>query len=143
MPAERLSMRKVREVLRLKYACGASDRVIARSGSISGGRRWSGSPGRSRSNSTIRRWSASCSRRLATTRRVDFAGDTVPVFDALTGEAGAAKIFVAVLGASNYTYAEARFSEAPTRFPKRVGSPYSGFSGSVISGQVRRVTTAH
>jgi hypothetical protein len=31
MPAERLSMRKVREVLRLKYACGASDRVIARS----------------------------------------------------------------------------------------------------------------
>jgi len=31
MPAERLSMRKVREVLRLKYACGASERVIARS----------------------------------------------------------------------------------------------------------------
>ena len=31
MPAERLSMRKVREVLRLKYACGASDRVISRS----------------------------------------------------------------------------------------------------------------
>jgi hypothetical protein len=31
MPAERLSIRKVREVLRLKYACGASERVIARS----------------------------------------------------------------------------------------------------------------
>jgi transposase len=31
MPAERLSMRKIREVLRLKYACGASERVIARS----------------------------------------------------------------------------------------------------------------
>src|SRR5260370_36789090 len=31
MPAERLSMRKVREVLRLKYACGASARVIAQS----------------------------------------------------------------------------------------------------------------
>jgi transposase len=43
---------------------------------------------------------------------VDFAGDTVPVFDALTGEARECKIFVAVLGASNYTYAEARFSEA-------------------------------
>jgi hypothetical protein len=28
MPAERLSMRKVREVLRLKYACGASERVV-------------------------------------------------------------------------------------------------------------------
>jgi DNA-binding transcriptional regulator LsrR (DeoR family) len=31
MPAERLSMRKVREVLRLRYACGVSARVIARS----------------------------------------------------------------------------------------------------------------
>src|SRR6202012_458992 len=31
MPGERLSMRKVREVLRLKYACGASVRTIARS----------------------------------------------------------------------------------------------------------------
>jgi hypothetical protein len=31
MPAERLPMRKVREVLRLKYACGASARVIAQS----------------------------------------------------------------------------------------------------------------
>ena len=31
MPAERLAIRQVREVLRLKYACGASERVIARS----------------------------------------------------------------------------------------------------------------
>jgi transposase len=36
---------------------------------------------------------------------VDFGGDTVPVFDGLTGEVRAAKIFVAVLGASNYTFA--------------------------------------
>ena len=43
---------------------------------------------------------------------VDFAGETVPVFDALTGQARPIHIFVAVLGASNYTYAEARFSEA-------------------------------
>src|SRR4029077_5050837 len=43
---------------------------------------------------------------------VDFAGDTVPVFDGLTGEGRAAKIFVAVMGASNYTFAQARFSEA-------------------------------
>ena len=42
---------------------------------------------------------------------VDFAGDTMPVFDAITGELREAKIFVAVLGASNYTYVEARFSE--------------------------------
>ena len=42
---------------------------------------------------------------------VDWAGDTVPVFDAVTGKERRAHIFVAVLGASNYTYAEARWSE--------------------------------
>jgi transposase len=42
---------------------------------------------------------------------VDFAGDTVPVFDAATGQSRPARIFVAALGASNYTYAEARWSE--------------------------------
>ena len=36
----------------------------------------------------------------------------VPVFDAVTGLERRAHIFVAVLGASNYTYAEARWSEA-------------------------------
>ena len=45
MPGERLSMRKVREVLRLKYACGASVRTIARSVGIGrttvGEYRWS------------------------------------------------------------------------------------------------------
>src|SRR5512147_707982 len=35
MPAERLPMRKVREVLRLKHACGVSERVIARSVGVS------------------------------------------------------------------------------------------------------------
>ena len=43
---------------------------------------------------------------------VDFAGDTVSMFDGQTGEVREARIFVAVLGASNYTYAEARLSEA-------------------------------
>jgi transposase len=39
---------------------------------------------------------------------VDYAGDTVPVIvDRLTGETRQAQIFVAVLGASNFTYAEA------------------------------------
>ncbi len=42
---------------------------------------------------------------------VDFAGDTMPIFDAATGMERQAHIFVAVLGASNYTYAEARWSE--------------------------------
>ena len=31
MPAERVSMRRVREILRLKYECGATERGIARS----------------------------------------------------------------------------------------------------------------
>ena len=36
---------------------------------------------------------------------VDYAGQTVPLVDAATGEVTAAQIFVATLGASNYTYA--------------------------------------
>ena len=36
---------------------------------------------------------------------VDYAGQTVPVIDPITGEINAAQIFVATLGASNYTYA--------------------------------------
>lgn len=38
---------------------------------------------------------------------VDFAGMTVPVTNRLTGEVWQAQIFIFVLGASNYTYAEA------------------------------------
>lgn len=38
---------------------------------------------------------------------VDHAGPTVPIVDAKTGEVHSAVIFVAVLGASKYTYAEA------------------------------------
>jgi transposase len=38
---------------------------------------------------------------------VDYAGQTMPVVDRSTGEVHQAQIFVAVSGASNYTYAEA------------------------------------
>jgi transposase len=38
---------------------------------------------------------------------VDWAGATIPVYDPTTGEARPASLFVAVLGASSYTYAEA------------------------------------
>jgi transposase len=38
---------------------------------------------------------------------VDYAGQTVPIYDRVTGQVSAAQIFVAVLGGSNYTYAEA------------------------------------
>jgi len=187
MPAERLPMRKVREVLRLRYACGASERVIAQSLGI--GRTAVGeyirraavigitwpvpeelddaalerklfapagyNPPRSKPlpdwayvHAELRRRSVTLAllwqdyrgqhpdgygysrfcdlygewrRGVTATMRqthaageklfVDFAGDTMPVFDAITGEVRDTKIFVAVLGASNYTYAEARFSE--------------------------------
>ncbi len=42
---------------------------------------------------------------------VDFAGDTVAVIDPLNGDTRPAHIFVAALGASNFTYAEGRWSE--------------------------------
>jgi transposase len=42
---------------------------------------------------------------------VDFAGATVPVVDRASGEIRDAQIFVGVLGASSYTYAEALWSQ--------------------------------
>lgn len=42
---------------------------------------------------------------------VDYAGQTVEVADAATGEVRVAQVFVAVLGASNYTYAEATWTQ--------------------------------
>lgn len=42
---------------------------------------------------------------------VDYCGPTIPIIDPLTGEARQAQVFVAVLGASNYTYAEASYSQ--------------------------------
>jgi len=42
---------------------------------------------------------------------VDYAGQTVPVIDRTTGEILEAQLFVGVLGASNYTYAEACWSQ--------------------------------
>lgn len=42
---------------------------------------------------------------------IDYCGPGIEVTDAATGEVHAAQIFVAVLGASNYTYAEATWSQ--------------------------------
>jgi transposase len=42
---------------------------------------------------------------------VDWAGDAIAVFDPIMGAEHGARIFVAALGASNYTYAEARWTE--------------------------------
>ncbi len=50
---------------------------------------------------------------------VDYCGQTVPITDPASGEIHEAQIFVAVLGASNYTYAEATRSQ---KLPDWIGS---------------------
>ena len=187
MPFERVPMRKVREVLRLKHALGASKRQIAVSVGVSRstigeylrraavvGITWpvpeglddaelerrlftpaafEGHPeqplpewnqvhkelkrrgvtllllweeyrgehadgyGYSRFCDLYRRWRKTISPTMRQTHGpadklfVDFAGDTVAVFDGSTGEQRRVQIFVAVLGASNYTFAQARWTQ--------------------------------
>jgi transposase len=188
MPAERVSMRRVREILRLKYEVGASDQAIARAIGVArstarlcldrvavAGLSWplpegltdgaleallfanSGAPAGLRRKPEpdwvavhrelrrpgvtlmllwqeyreanpggyqYSRWCdlyGSWEGRLSPTMRqvhpagerlfVDFAGQTVEVIDASTGEVRAAQVFVAVLGASSYTYAEAVWTQ--------------------------------
>ena len=188
MPAERVSMRRVREVLRLKHARGQSDRAIARSigvarstvadclaragaaglgwplpeglsdaaleallfvkAGIAPGSRRKAEPDWPALHRELRRpgvtlmllwqeyraqaaqgygYSRFCELygewaiRLSPSMRqvhpagerlfVDYAGQTVELIDPATGEIRAAQIFVAVLGASSYTYAEASWTQ--------------------------------
>lgn len=186
MPTERLSMRKVREVLRLKHAVGLSYREISEATGVGKTavyeyirraeaigitwpvaeeiddatleRRLFACPGalvlerhavdwaqvheelKRRGVTLLLLWqeyragdqegygySRFCDlygewrRRISATMRqthvageklfVDFAGVTIAVFDAASGQVRVAHIFIAALGASNYTYAEARWSE--------------------------------
>lgn len=65
---------------------------------------------------------------------VDYCGPTVPILCASTGEVRQAQVFVAVLGASNYTYAEATLSQS---LPDWLGShvrmlAYFGGSTEII-----------
>lgn len=50
---------------------------------------------------------------------VDYVGQTLPIIDGATGEIRQAQLFVAVLGASNYTYAEATWTQ---KLPDWIGS---------------------
>ena len=197
MPAERVSMRRVREILRLKFECGASDRAIAvavgvaRStvqlclarvaaagltwplpaalteqgleamlfapmGGSKPGIRHKAEPDWAAIHHELRRprvtllllwdeyraihpggyrysrwcelyrsWEARLSPTMRQVHRagerlfVDYAGHTVEVVDAGTGELRPAQVFVAVLGASNYTYAEASWTQS---LPDWIGS---------------------
>ncbi len=189
MPAHRLDMRLIREVLRLKYGAGLSHRAIAAAlgvsvGTVSnylgaflrsgmtypfpgetdddelGRRLFRQSPAAGRARPRLpdfaetreqlrqkgvtrqllweeysagagdaevygytqfcvlyRRWLGQQRLSMRQTHRpgekmfVDYCGRTVPVVDAATGEAREAQIFVAVLGASNFTFAEATGSQ--------------------------------
>ena len=65
---------------------------------------------------------------------VDFAGRTVEVIDPLTGEVRTAQVFVAALGASSYTYAEAVWSQS---LPGWISAHVRAFG--FMSGSVRLV----
>lgn len=223
MPATRLSMRKVREVLRQKWACGLSHRRIAQSCGISRetvaeyvrraaqvGLSWPLPPALSdgelerllfpgarieraeprampdwawghrelkRKGVTLlllweeykathpegyhyswfcqqyQSWRGKLevvmrqSHRAGEVLFVDYAGQTIPIVDRATGELRQAQLFVAVLGASNYTYAEATWSQT---LPDWIGSHVRTFAylGGVPAILVpdnlkSGVTTAH
>lgn len=55
---------------------------------------------------------------------VDYAGDMVSIHDAITGEVRQASVFVAVQGASSYTYAEATWSQS---LPDWIGAHIHAF----------------
>jgi hypothetical protein len=56
---------------------------------------------------------------------VDYSGHTMEMVDGLSGEVRSMQIFVAVLGASNYTYAEASLSQS---LPDRIASHVRAFA---------------
>jgi len=56
---------------------------------------------------------------------VDYAGQTIPVYDLHSNQMREAQIFVAVLGASNYTYAEATWTQS---LPDWIGSHSRAFA---------------
>ena len=221
MPGQRLPMRQVREVLRLKHACGHSGHQIAimlgvsrytvaeylrRAGVVGitwpvppelddmalermlftpafgGGEPTRPQPDWSRLHAELRRpgvtlllvWEeyragqpdgygysrfcdlyATWRGRLSPTMRqnhpvgerlfVDFAGQTVEVIDGATGEVRRAQIFVATLGASNFTYAEARWTQAlPDWIGCHVGafSSFGGVTRQIVCDNLKAGVTA-
>jgi transposase len=71
---------------------------------------------------------------------VDYAGTTLEVVDGTTGEVRVCQLFVAVLGASNYTYAEATFTQ---RLVDWIGSHvrafafFGGVTAQIVSDNLR------
>ena len=71
---------------------------------------------------------------------VDYSGDTFEVMDPQTGELRSAELFVAVLGASNYTYAEATWTHS---LPDWISSHtraltfFGGVTGMIVSDNLK------
>ena len=63
--------------------------------------------------------------RFGETLFVDYAGQTAPVIDRTTGAIRPAQVFIAVLGASNYTYAEATWTQ---QLPDWIGAHVRAFA---------------
>ena len=106
--------------------------------------------GYSRFCELYRRWEG----RLAPTMRqhhvagermfVDYAGATLPVIDAATGAVRQAQLFVAALGASNYMFAEASWTQT---VPDWIGSHcralawFGGVPGQIVSDNLKSGVT--
>lgn len=60
---------------------------------------------------------------------VDYAGHTIPIVDQNTGEIKKAQIFVAILGASNYTYAEATWTQSTQDWTSSHANAFEYFGG--------------
>jgi transposase len=82
-----------------------------------------------------RRWAGKLKRSMRQIHRAgeklfaDYAGPTVPIIDAYTGEIRAASIFVAVLGASSYTFACATAGQTQADWLAGLGRALSYIGG--------------
>jgi transposase len=197
MAKERLSMRKIREILRLKFDCGFSNRKIAKSCSVArstvatylsmtkrAGLQWPAPdnlsdteiynlvfknrdtkplnkrqiPSMEYSHNELKKKGVTLQllwyeykqnnpdgyqfsyfyelyqnwvKRLDISLRqrhrageklfIDYAGQTVPIHDPETGKATQAQIFIAILGASNYTFVEATLSQSLPHWERKGG----------------------
>jgi transposase len=75
---------------------------------------------------------------------VDYAGTTLEVIEASTGEVRTAQLFVAVLGASSYTYAEATWTQGLSDWigsHTRAFTFMGGVSAMVVSDNLRSGVT--
>jgi transposase len=71
---------------------------------------------------------------------VDYAGKTLEVIDGTSGEVGPAQLFVAVVGASSYTYAEASFTQSLSDWigsHTRAFSFYGGVAAMIVSDNLK------